>query len=196
MPYPGCPVFQPMPQFRGDASNRPTQAQRAAIALVEFVTISTRLGRYLRRQALLTGNVVLEADGDAEVRSPSLSCVATLLVLTCASGNRVRAVQNGCSTNHRSPSAGHRRRWRPRLPEDQVETGRSGASAHLPLYAELGIVLDGGSCSTVARLGFEGSTTAARAGQVPSSVKAWRPQDFCRSVPSISGEIVDVMGQS
>ncbi|KQZ90156.1 hypothetical protein ASD62_13465 [Phycicoccus sp. Root563] len=52
MPYPGRPVLEPLPQFRGTATVRQTPEQRAA--LLEFVARGHQTGRSLRELAELT----------------------------------------------------------------------------------------------------------------------------------------------
>lgn len=52
MPYPGRPVLEPLPQFRGTAGTRQTPQQRAA--LLEYVAREYRDGRSLRELAQLT----------------------------------------------------------------------------------------------------------------------------------------------
>lgn len=52
MPYPGRPRHQPLPQFRGTATTRPTPQQRAALR--EYVIPEYLAGRSLRELAELT----------------------------------------------------------------------------------------------------------------------------------------------
>ncbi|KQW45048.1 hypothetical protein ASC77_19905 [Nocardioides sp. Root1257] len=52
MPYPARPVLEPLPQFVGSNTTRPTPAQRAA--LVTFVVAEYEAGRSLRELAELT----------------------------------------------------------------------------------------------------------------------------------------------
>lgn len=52
MVYPGRPVPDPLPQFRGTAAKRQTPQQRQE--LIEFVSAEYRAGRSLRELAALT----------------------------------------------------------------------------------------------------------------------------------------------
>ena len=53
MPYPGRPVLETLPRFKGTNTSRPTPQQRAE--LVAFVAAEYRAGRSLRELAELTG---------------------------------------------------------------------------------------------------------------------------------------------
>lgn len=53
VPYPGRPVLDILPQFRGTATNRQTPEQRRQ--LLEFVAAEYPKGRSLRELAELTG---------------------------------------------------------------------------------------------------------------------------------------------